>query len=305
MNRQTPKDGDRLFAEWASLFSEKLFVMLQVYADESMKAENVLGFCGYIESPEYWGGFRKKWKRILENYGPQYFHFKEFNSKDATNEAGSPYHNWSAKKRDKFLHELAFLASERATPVGGFMSKMRMRDQNLSGDVYEIAARKLFEDVQRVLDTFWPNYNGKVLFVFDEIPNKRQWNAVHEARNSFKTEPRFGGLTFEDDKDPLHTPLQVADLCAFVQRQYTEKIYGGEGILPPLRTLDFILLRNRNQRLRSFSLDKWSIAVNLIINHERATIAAWKKQGIKQKYYPEKHFPFEKYATKLKASRAV
>ena len=37
---------------------------------------------------------------------------------------------------------------------------------------------------------------------------------------------RIGGLTFEDDKDPKHLPLQAADLTSYIFRQYTERFRG-------------------------------------------------------------------------------
>ena|SRR5208282_2843301 len=97
----------RRFTEWASLYSEGLFMMLQVYADESgtndingqKPGSSVPTFCGYIDTPEYWLDFCRKWKKVLNNYRAPFFHFREFANKHEIAKPDSPYYGWSEAKR--------------------------------------------------------------------------------------------------------------------------------------------------------------------------------------------------------------
>jgi len=109
------------FKEWASLFSETLFVFLQVYADESgtHATAPVTSVCGFIESPEKWETFRPKWKKVLDDFGADHFHFREFSSKDICSKPNGPYPNWSHSKRRAFLYRLALTASLVGVPIGG------------------------------------------------------------------------------------------------------------------------------------------------------------------------------------------
>ena len=74
------------FKEWAALFSEGLFFMIQVYMDEAgtndptgrAKGSSAPTVNGWIATPKYWIGFGRRWKRALGKHNAPYFHFREF-----------------------------------------------------------------------------------------------------------------------------------------------------------------------------------------------------------------------------------
>lgn len=304
----TANDAGRQFSEWASLFPESLFVILQVFADESVSEGGnkstpvVPSFCGYIDSSENWKIFTIKWQKTLRKFRRvPYFHFREFSSKRYCNQTNSHYYKWSERERDSFLYQLALRASESpAIPIGGFRNLNESEKLLSKESKFEMSVKLFYEDLFVVLRAYWPNYNDKVHFVFDLDKNKNWSNFLLNIHKSFQEkDTRLGGLTFENDKNPIFSPLQAADLNAFVNRQYIEN-WKNEGSPPKARVLDFMLLRNRSEVTRKLSTEVWQKVVDRIRNHQKATIASWKRKGLNQKYSPELHFPFEKYEIRTK-----
>ena len=283
-------------------------MILQVYADESgtndvdgqEPGSSVPILCGFIHTPEYWKGFCRKWKKILNDYKAPYFHFREFASKRLYSQIDSPYYGWSEKKRDGFLYDLAFLASDSAIPTGGFFSAKRNYELKLGKNPFETTIVKFFEGLLIELDIHFPNYNGKVFLVFDRCEDDKWLIPIHSVHASFAAkDKRVGGLTFEDDKDPIHLPLQAADLYSYVSRQLAEKVYEQKEI-QPFRLLDFILNRNMIPKIRALSPKAWERTVRLMREDQKRQKALWSSQGNpKKQYYPEEHFPFEKYAREI------
>jgi len=277
---------------------------LYVYADETgtndptgqQPGSATPAFCGYIETPEYWKAFSRNWKRILNNYRAPYFHFREFANKKLRAETQSPYYNWSEDKRDGFLYELALLASETAVPIGGYSNAKLYHQINWEGDVYEIAIQQFFRDFYAALNSHWPNFGGKLFFVFDSCRDEKLLAPIRKSYEYLqKQDVRFGGLFFQDDK--LHPPLQAADLYAYAFRQYVEKRTANPDVVPKMRLLDVILNKNLDvTRKMGIGTPGWHYVVNLVREHQKRQKAEWAKQGDpKKQYYPEEHFPFHEY----------
>ena len=291
--------GKSSFREWASLFSERLFVMIQVYADESEHGGATL-IGGYIATTEYWSKFCRDWQKILNDFNAPYFHFREFAEKNHKNCKATPYDDWSERKKDKFLYELAFLASETAIPIGGGFGQSANEIPTAKDLIWKNSLVKLFEDLNLVLSEAWPNYTGKILFVFDKCQDRKKLIPIHEVHGSFSDkDSRFGGLAFEDDKDPKHLPLQAADLLAYVSRQQIGKMFSKEERQDPdARMLDLILLRKRQNNLKQIDTAHWKRFIKVVREHQIATTAEWKRKGIKKVYCPDTDFPWEKYGNK-------
>ncbi len=303
------------FREWSTNFSEGLFLMLKVYWDESgtndltgqEPGSSTPSWCGFIHTPEYWLRFCLKWQDLLTEYDAPYFHFKEFADKNGRN-GPNPYLKWEKEKRRDFLYDLATLASESAVPIGGGAGAKRMHELKIEGNPYERAITKFFEDFLIKLDRHWRNYTGRILFVLDKSDeNAIWWNPVHKVHSAFsKLDARIGGLTFEDDKDPLHLPLQAADLLAYSIRQQIERVYKSQGIIPEPRVLDFILSKNTSLQTRQIPDSEWKYLVRLIREDEIRKKEQWEKDGnMTQKYFPMIHFPFENHGYKITTGNAV
>jgi hypothetical protein len=157
----------------------------------------------YIATSDYWKEFGRKWKKILDDFRAPYFHFREFTTKELYLKSGNAYYGWSGKKRDKFLLDLALLASEVAIPIGGSYGRMGKENTETPEKIWRNSLVKLFEDLNHVLSEVWPNYTGTILFVFDKCQDKKKLIPIHDVHSSFsEKDTRFGGLTFENDKDP-------------------------------------------------------------------------------------------------------
>lgn len=281
-----------------------------VYADESgtndvtgqQPGSEVPTLCGYIDTPEYWVRFKRKWKQILNDYRAPYFHFREFASKHLCAKPSSPYHGWSEEKRDSFLYDLAYLCSDSAVPIGGCYHAKLHHQQCLEGNAFEHTIDAFFHDLGQTIEDHWPRYGGKVEFVFDKCDDER-WNIPLQkmhAKYALNDARLNDELVFADDKDPKHLPLQAADLYAYAMRQHArrqlERRISGDQSLEPMRVLDYMLNRNLDPSRRQWLPIVWKKVVQLVREDQKRQKAAWAKAGeSKKQYYPDQHFPYEKY----------
>ena len=249
--------------------------------------------------------FAKNGKKVLGAYGATHFHFREFANKHLCANSKSPYYGWTEKKRDAFLYDLAFLCSESAVPVGGCYHAKLHHERSLEGNPYENTIDGFFYDLARTIEDHWPGYTGKVLFVFDRCDDERWAGPLRKIHAQYaQKDARFeGGLTFENDTDPKHLPLQAADLYAYVLRQHAQKqlerrIKGDES-LEPMRVLDFVLNKNLVPSRRRWPPASWEMTFQQVREDQKRQKAIWAKAGRPNKqYYPNEHFPFEKYGLK-------
>lgn len=299
------------FKEWASNFSEGLFVMLKLFADESgrihpddaAKGDQSPVICAYIDTPQNWDIFIKKWQKTLKDHTANYFHFREFATPELCNKPGNAYYGWSKKKRHKFLYDLAYLCSESAVPEGSvFDVRNHLKSQEQNNPIEESVVN-FFKSFQIGMDRYWPGFTGKVLFVFDKCQDKDWIVPIHKAHDDFSArDTRIGGLVFEDDKDPLFCPLQAADLLAYSFHQTATKYLNSEmKIAPPLRSLDFILQRNMNPKLRALDNNSWKATIGCMREDEKTFM----KQNPGVKYNPAEHFDIRFYVAKYKKLRGI
>ncbi|HLX68160.1 MAG TPA: DUF3800 domain-containing protein [Verrucomicrobiae bacterium] len=281
--------------------------MLQLYADESgkirsdnpAKGELAPVICSYIDTPENWIYFSREWKKILDDYAATCFHFREFANKEACKERKSPYWKWSANKRHKFLYDLAYLCSASPAIPGGTIYDVKSHlNRKSKEDPIEESIVNFFKSFQIDMDKYWPGYSDKVLFVFDKGPKKEWVWPITKVHSDFSArDPRIGGLLFEDDKVAL--PLQAADLLAFITRQTAKRHLNGEET--PLRSLDFMLHRNLEPRLRQMNNGVWQCVVDWLREDEKVFM----KQNPGKKYNPDKDFNLQKYVERERKRRIL
>jgi hypothetical protein len=260
---------------------------------------------GLIDTAEKWIVFGKKWKRILDSYNAPFFHFREFASKHLCAKPNSPYYGWSEGKRHSFLYDLAIHVGDSAVPMGGAYAARRNSKLGLPGNGHKIAICSFFDSLIALLNSHWPQYDGKALLILDHSTDRTWTGLLHEVHSQYLSkDKRIGGLSFEDDKDPKHLPLQAADLSAYIFRQFTEKYVESEGKeSPPSRLLDFILNMNLDPFLWNMDRNERRRLVRCMCEDEKRKMALWKSQGITQKYLPLDHFPFEQYDFKIITKR--
>jgi hypothetical protein len=283
-------------------FSKGLFVTLQIYADESgrihpgdpSRGDISPVVCGYIDTPDNWKTFCRKWKKTLSDYGAEYFHFSEYATPARYTKPGNAYYGWSKKKRHEFLYDLAYLCSETAVPEGTLFDIRGHLNSQSTDDPIETSIVNFFKSFQVGMDRSWPGFAGKVLFIFDNCADKEWVLPIRKVHTQFSAlDPRIGGLTFEDDKDQL--PLQAADLLAYSFHQ-TARRYLDQRTAPPLRSLDFILHRSFHPGLRKLDNRSWRATIDCIREDEKEFM----KQYPGKKYNPAEHFKIEKYASRIR-----
>ena len=188
--------------------------------------------------------------------------------------------------------------------VGGFENFAgRIAPKTL--DKYENALRLFFTQITLDVDQRWPGFKDKILFVFDQNRDSN-WHAIVLGiyKEFCQKDARFDGLTFEDNRDPKHIPLQAADLSVYLYRQlFGSWIKSEKEEVPELRTLDLILRRNRDEKLRNLDPIHWGSFVDVMNADRLAKAALWKRQGIKRIYYPAIDFPFDLWKSRIQQKR--
>src|SRR5580658_11155138 len=135
-------------------------MILQLFADESGRINPVNAakgdlspvVCAYINTPDNWKIFAKKWQQKLNDYRAEYFHFREFANPDLYTKSGNAYYGWSKKQRHKFLYDLAYLCSESAVPEGCvFDVRDHLKSQSTDSPV-EISITNFYKAFQIGID---------------------------------------------------------------------------------------------------------------------------------------------------------
>jgi hypothetical protein len=243
------------FAEFAATCEERLFVILQVYADETAtqriagKAQGAImaGVAGFAAHPEQWNGFNVGWQKILRNEGiTAGFHFSEFIAVNTWGPAkeGWPYKGWSEERRRNFLFALAQKAGEvHLFGIGRFV------DVVAYNDIIPAARKERYRTPGTRAGQFYNPYyfcfhdflqgvihgtgqldpplspDDTLLFMFDMLQKKWRDAAFDMFEQVKPTFDRVGRMDFCSRKDC--PPLQAADLLAGVCRQGIEKAIGG------------------------------------------------------------------------------
>lgn len=238
----------------------------------------------------------RKWRKILEKYNAPYFHYREFRL-NANTKPEDPYYGWPDEKRREFLFELAMIVGESAVPTGSVYPTAHNQKIGINNKPFDATIHAFFNAVRVSLDRHWPEYNGRVHFIFDEIRNKREWTGpLVEIHQKFRDrDDRIGSLSFGDDKkDPENIALQAADLSAIRLREETKNYLAAGGGIFDMTILDFIISKNDDPFFRKIP----KVRMEKMINDMRYDEALQRRHGFTGTYIPIKHFPFEKYGYK-------
>lgn len=288
-------------------------MLFTVNADESVISKDgqleFLVLAAYIGTKAQWQQFGVDWRCTLDKYQVRNFHFREFHAKPSATDPGSPYFQWPSQKRDDYFYDLALAVGANLVPVGGAYSAKVHREHCLPGEVIKHLFGTFFRAVCEALDRHWPDprgsdFSNKVHFVFDN--NHKKWReALAQVYDGFAAQdPRFGGMAFEDDTDPVHIGLQAADFLAAIYRQTAERQFKTGKHQRP-RLIDFILFRNLDPvgGVFNFSQVAHPIVFRAMVEEfrkcEKQQKMEWANNGIiGMTYYPADHL--ESIAAALK-----
>jgi hypothetical protein len=233
------------FAEWASDFSEGIFVHLTVYVDESGTHDPTGGevgaqyatFGGVAGLGEEWPAFCAQWATALKKHNAPYFHYREWKAADVVARLGrapksdfdkNPYRDWDADHLSAFIVELATITgSGNQFPVGDYVFTKQFHEAKLKGEValtsdpYERMANNFFESTTFVISRLRPTWKRvPVHFVFDAPPKgDTKWiSAISGAYLTHKEMHPRSRLSWLNKTQPEGLPLQAADLVAYRSR---------------------------------------------------------------------------------------
>jgi hypothetical protein len=213
---------------------------------------------------EDWIEFCAQWQAALTKYGAPYFHFCEWRAasvvargkKANSSFQKNPFKGWAASKLDDFLYELADIAgSGNKVTIGGWIETASFHQAKVSkdtdprsipagGDPYRHVIEQFFANLSGDIQSAWPYWTEPVSLFFDQHDDPQWCAAIHEAFNaSRKKDHRLKELVFADKKDPLHLPLQAADMSVYRFRQLADAFGKEKFQLAPLPKLDALLMK--------------------------------------------------------------
>lgn len=268
-------------------------MVLQVCADESYRqygGNNVVAIAGWLCKPSKLNEFIRQWGKVLKKYGVNYFHFREFADRHHKHYNQTIYDHLNDQKRESFLYELALIACEMGSPVGGChpMPPAKSKDLEKEKESKRKAYRALFETVRLSQKAqFKPDDTVEFIFDFNDDTN---WTIpLLETLTEYvetKGAPFSKVPSFKDDK--IFPPLQAADLYVYAVRQNAERFFKNDQ-QNQAQMLDLILEKNRYD-LHNWKYKKkvWKETMQEVIAHSRE----WKTRHVGEKYYPLKDCPF-------------
>jgi hypothetical protein len=279
--RSNQNESGRRFKEWASLFSGKLFVKIVAYADESgthdktgvQKGAREMSIGGIAALREDWIPFCSKWQKVLNKYDAPYFHFREWSSasgvarkirKPSSDFQKNPYRNWESKRLNEFLIELAKIAGSGNKIIFGSRNSTKVFNEVKMAGYYphisypfQFGIEDFFSNFMETLELQKAPWKRlPVSFFFDQSDDAEWRHAITDTFFFYKAKhPQFSEITFADKKNPLHLPLQAADMFAYRARQIDEKVIDNDhtGFWPELDNallkpmLDFFASRNQDE----------------------------------------------------------
>ena len=200
--------------------------MLTGYFDESQDAKYLV-LAGYIAPARSWVRFEREWRKVLAEFGIDYFHMKDYAHSRRS------FEGWPESRRVALMNLLAFVIQSRVEwPISIVLSLddyYAVVPPGFQQQVYDPYFLCLWSCILMAFRCYrGEQLSGRALhFIFDDKSgfNTRAQKIIQSCRNlpSFTTEQKqfLGPLTFADDKQL--NPLQAADLFAYEVR----KKYGG------------------------------------------------------------------------------
>jgi hypothetical protein len=232
----------------------KSFAMLQAYIDDSGshdKAHNCL-LGGYWGGVNEWRKFERKWKAVLDHFGIEEFHAKEFWPRPNGFRIG-PYKRWSNDRHRSLIDNLLkVIQSSKIYPfMCGVLSAEWEKQQLFYREIFTGASRLKPNINQKHMNPLFLPFQVCVArlsqychpgvtmnFVVDQTSFPSAWvdcfrGVKYEMFAEDKLRQSIGELTFADSKIAL--PLQAADLLAYEGHRYGKQSHAKGDANFPMR----------------------------------------------------------------------
>lgn len=140
------------------------------------------------------------------------------------------YYGWTTDRLDNFFLELAKVANAGSKlKLGGnvdtrrYAAHLKQNQKEPYSNPHEACVWWFYEAVVGDVKAKWPHLQGPMSFFYDQADTAWQ-NAIVNVHHSYqKVDSRIKEIAFADKKDPLHSPLQAADMLAYRLRQISAK----------------------------------------------------------------------------------
>ena len=207
---------------------------LVLYADETgtdykvgwADKTRIMGIAGYIAYPDDWAKLNVAWKRVLDEFKVDRFHYSELKP-NVRSKPGTEYYGWTGEQADDFLDKLSTIAG--TIPLFGFAALVAVKDYEkklpqFHKDLYEhpyFFCLHLF--LNMVLDGMQKGFvppGAQYSLCLNNSPKFKErapkvWDWI---KYEFDIHNRMGSQpTFEDNHTCL--PLQCADLLIYRMRR--------------------------------------------------------------------------------------
>lgn len=246
---------------------------LYAYADESgiQKAPPYCVVAGYIASARSWETFRGVWKSVLNKYGVEEFHAKEFFGRNPSGH--SPYAHFSRAKATAFISEIVSVVNRhRIYPMGGMVDVKAFNNFTLGERKFLTGAYRkgnaLFGPsspnqpyyipfrwfIQMALDK--TPMGAKIHFVFDQQGERAglslQIFDTIKKLEYLKDNGRLGDMIFADSKEKAE--VQAADMISHLSYVYMTA-RKGHGRMNSERREAMSLLKRKDAAIAIFEAD--------------------------------------------------
>jgi len=258
------------------------------YFDESGTHDSaeITSVAGFVSTPERWQRFDDEWRRVLNQWGLEYFHMKEcahFNGGFAQfkkNETG----------RRQLLRQLAISIHNHCL-YGCAVSVVRKDHELLNahpriGSAYNLAGHGCLALADKWMES--RKHVGPMSVVFEDgcKYSKGFFEQIEHLERPLGTLNRFGGFVLGSKTQ--FPALQAADLLAYEMSKYFTDHLKAEMAVPPRKTL--LLLRTATPRdWKLFQLENIAdLLIDLVLDDvlslDRETLSRLDPKGVIDEY---------------------
>jgi hypothetical protein len=223
---------------WPGVFAsgnEGVVIVVQICLDESGKPKGpCVSFCGWVADTPRWRAFEQEWRVFLREKQIRSVHMAELMGRD-----DEPYQNMSLTREDRLkivsegfelVNKHSLGAIHVAVDCQAFKLMSKESQRKCGNDCHVMCFEQCVRLTIKVLEairtkfSFGEGWGQGATFVFDDNPEYAVecYNLVRNAKEQHPLWRKWiGSICFADDE--IYTPLQAADMLAWIVRHLVKK----------------------------------------------------------------------------------
>jgi hypothetical protein len=275
----------------ATVPTEGRFVLLlEAYFDESgtHAGSAAVSVAGYIARPEQWIAFEPEWRKVLSDFGLEFFHWSDCESAAA----GTPYAGWSREKRRDAFAQLVDITNRHAIASVGCVIERSLYEKHVPKHIqraynglYGLAAQNCADSAATLVKTRLAekgiSSDARIAYVFEASPGGvgQVSNLFNENINDPVRRDFFRIQDFRFGLKKELPPLQAADILAYELFRYLPMKLGIDK--KPERSF-------YTDRLESLTPNRLTYLEETELQKYRDVMTAWLNAGNKPPQPPKK-----------------